>query len=302
MSDRIDEFLKENCPNNEDKPSKWDEIIKPPSALSTSSYLLTGDVGTGKSGLAHSLLEIYGKKYSLTPTVVGIPKSKQHLLPGDYQFLGDRREVAFAENSIILIDEADIQLPLDSNKDKATITNFLSLPRQRNQILILAYHFPRLVKGTYLPFFNAFLFKRPPYLLEFATKKGCEEMMAMMKKASERFDEMTSDEEILKNTYVVAPRIRWQGLLTNELPSFWTDELSKVWKGTAVDEEITVQGKAEQEQLPVIGEDLRKLLTSPDEKNPYWHNTEELRKICEEKGLKTTGTKHDLVARLIGLN
>jgi len=295
MSDRIDDFLKENCPNTEDKPSKWDEVIKP-----EASYLLTGDVGTGKSALAHHLLEKYGKKYSLTPTVVGIPPSKRALLPEGYQFLNDKSEIVFAENAIVLIDEADIQLPLDSNKDKAAVINALSLPRQRNQILILAYHFPRLVKGTYLPFFSAFLFKRPPYLLEFATKKGSDELMAMMKKAGERFDEMTP-EEIVKNTYVVAPRIRWQGLLTNELPSFWSDDLSKVWKGTAVDEELRGIEQVEQAQLP-IGEELKKLLTTAGEENPYWHNTKELRKMCAEKGLKTTGTKHDLVARYLGLN
>ena len=295
MSDRIDDFLKENCPENEDTPSKWDEVIKP-----EASYLLTGDVGTGKSALAHHLLEKYGKKYSLTPTLVGIPPSKQTLLPEGYQFLNDKSKIAFAENSIVLIDEADIQLPLDSKKDKETVINFLSLPRQRNQILILAYHFPRLVKGTYLPFFSGFLFKRPPYLLEFAAKKGSDELMGMMKKAGERFDEMTNNEEILKNTYVVAPRIRWQGLLTNELPSFWSAELSKVWKGTAVDEEFKGLEQVEQDQLP-IDEKYKKLLTTAGEENPFWHSTEELRKMCAEKGLKTTGTKRELVARYLGL-
>jgi len=296
MSDRIDDFLKENCPSNEDKPSEWDKVIKP-----EASYLLTGDVGTGKSALAHHLLEKYGKKYSLTPTVVGIPPSKRSLLPGNYQFLNDKSEIVFAENAIVLIDEADIQLPLDSSKDKAAVINALSLPRQRNQILILAYHFPRLVKGTYLPFFSAFLFKRPPYLLEFATKKGSDELMTMMKKAGERFDEMTSDEEILKNTYVVAPRIRWQGLLTNELPTFWSPELSKVWKGTAVDEELRGIEQGEQAQLP-ISEELKKLLATPGPENPYWHNVATLRKMCAERGLKTTGDKHDLATRLLGLN
>jgi len=204
----------------------WDKVIQP-----KASYLVTGDVGTGKSGLAYYILERYSAKYNLTPAVVGLPKEKQKLLPGNFKFLEDISQIPNAENSVVFIDEADIQLPLDSNKNKEAVINFLSLPRQRKQIFILAYHFPRLVKGTYLPFFSAFLFKRPPYLLEFASKKSSDELTQMMTKASERFDEMTSEDAIRKHCYLVAPRIRWQGVLENPLPSFWTEELSEIWSG-----------------------------------------------------------------------
>jgi len=209
----------------------WDKVIKP-----KASYLVTGDVGTGKSGLAYYILERYSKMYNLTPAVVGLPKEKQDLLPTNFKFLTDISEIPDAENSIVFIDEADIQLPLDSNKNKEAVINFLSLPRQRKQIFILAYHFPRLVKGTYLPFFSAFLFKRPPYLLEFASKKSSDELTKMMMKAGERFDEMTSDEEVRKHCYIVAPRIRWNGVLENPLASFWTEELSEIWSGVKLAE------------------------------------------------------------------
>ena len=190
-------------------------------------------------------METYSTKYELTPTVIGLPKNKRHLLPDTFDFLDSFEEIASRENTIVFIDEADIQLPLDSNRDKEEVVNCLSLPRQRKQIFILAYHYPRLVKGTYLPFFSAFLFKRPPYLIEFATKQGSAEMLKMMAKANERFDELPVDptEKVIpgeqpviikKNTYVVAPRIRWQGMLENPVASFWTQELSEIWSGTEV--------------------------------------------------------------------
>jgi len=227
----IDKFLG-NTEKEKDtpKPSRWDEVIVP-----EASYLLTGDMGAGKSALAYFIIERYSKKYNLRPAVVGLPKNKKHLLPDNFKFLEDIKEIASTESAIVFIDEADIQLPLDSNKDKEAVINFLSLPRQRQQIFILAYHFPRLVKGTYLPFFGGFLFKRPPYLREFASKQGSGEMKGMMDKAGERFDEMATEDEVKQNTYVVAPRIRWQGLLENELPSFWSTELSKIWSGIGVD-------------------------------------------------------------------
>ena len=288
----INKFLGEtaNKEKNTPKPSKWDEVIQP-----KTSYLLTGDMGSGKSALAYYIIERYGEKYGLTPAVVGLPKSKRELLPDNFKFLTDISEIVSTENAIVFIDEADIQLPLDSNKDKEAIINFLSLPRQRKQIFILAYHFPRLVKGTYLPFFNGFLFKRPPYLLEFASKKGSDEVMGMLTKAGERFDEMPSEDEVVKNTYVVAPRIRWQGLLQNDVPSFWSEELSEIWSGVGLE-----QVAPEAQQLELSPEGLREKMKSQGLEDPYWHNVSELQQKCREKGLSTTGNKDELVLRLFG--
>jgi len=293
----INKFLgtkKENTPPP--PPSKWDEVVVP-----KASYLLTGDVGMGKSALAYFILERYSEKYSLTPAVVGLPQNKRTLLPDNFKFLDGIVEIASTENSIVFIDEADIQLPLDSNKDKEAVINFLSLPRQRKQIFILAYHFPRLVKGTYLPFFSGFLFKRPPYLLEFATKQASNEMKGMMTKAGERFDEMPSEDEVLKNTYVVAPKIRWQGLLQNDLPSFWSEELSEIWSGVSIEAGVE-QVAPEAQQLELSPEGLRKKMKAQGLEDPYWHNKDELQQKCREKGLPTTGNKDDLVLRLYGLN
>ncbi len=238
----IDKFMKKENTEEPEPENFWDKVVQP-----KASYLITGDVGTGKSGLAYFILERYSEKYNLTPAVVGLPKAKRDLLPGNFEFLTDISEIPAMENAVVFIDEADIQLPLDSNKNKEAVIQFLSLVRQRKHIFILAYHFPRLVKGTYLPFFSAFMFKRPPYLLEFASKKSSDELMQMMTKAGERFNEMTSEDEIRKHCYVVAPRIRWQGILENPLPGFWSEELSEIWSGVKLAEKL--EGKPKQEKL-----------------------------------------------------
>lgn len=310
----INKFLGETDKEST-QPSKWDEVIQP-----EASYLLTGDVGMGKSALAYFIMERYSEKYDLTPAVVGLPKSKRTLLPDSFRLLTDIREIPIIENAIVFIDEADIQLPLDSNKDKEAVINFLSLPRQRAQIFILAYHFPRLVKGTYLPFFSGFLFKRPPYLIEFASKKGSDELMQMMDKAGERFNEMPSEDEVKKNTYVVAPRIRWQGLLQNPLPTFWSNDLSKIWSGVGVVERrgerlvvsdqlklsALLRRQDENEQSNTM-QRLAKVSSLFSGGVPFediieydkHFNLEQLRQQCRDAGISISGDKKMLAAKLI---
>lgn len=248
----------------------WDRIIVP-----ASSYLILGDVGTGKSALCYWLLERYSQKYGLKPVTVGLPANKVSLLPEGFLPLGEPDDLTKVENVIALIDEADIQLPIEDTKARKYVTNFLSLPRHRHQIFLLAFHFPRLVMGRYLPFFSAFLLKRPPYLIEFASKRKEDALSDMMRKAEERYVELVPPNwepteqqlqplSVVQNTYVVAPRLRWQGMLPNPVPSFWTQELSQVWAGT----EVTKCKQEKQVRLPTG------LVSSADGKTPI---TEEMR-------------------------
>ncbi|MBA7574005.1 hypothetical protein ES708_15807 [subsurface metagenome] len=244
--DDVNEFLKRigmSDPSGQqsDQQSQWDKVIQP-----NSSYLIVGDVGTGKSALAYYLLETFSQKYNLLPAVVGLPRNKQELLPPDFVVLEDPSECTQRENIIAFIDEADIQLPIEDTKAREYVTNFLSLPRHRHQIFLLAFHFPRLVMGRYLPFFSAFFIKRPPYLLEFASKRKGDALQQMMERAEERFAEFPGQQDVVKHTYVVAPRIRWQGMLPNPLASFWSQGLSEIWASAAVDK---IERKPKQQQL-----------------------------------------------------
>ena len=247
------EPAKPACP--EDNP--WDRIIRP-----ESTYLMTGDVGAGKSALLYWLLERYSATYNLRPCVVGLPENKLDLVKLEGIIpLSEAKQLTTQENVIAVVDEAGIQLPLDDTKVRNIVTNILALPRQRNQILILCYHIPRLVLARYLSFFSAFLLKRPPFLIEFASKSKNDSLTQMMYKAEERFAELVppswngKDEkgndvrqpvEVVRSTYVVSPALRWQGMLTNPTPSFWSPELSKIWHGTVVE---PVEGGKQQTRL-----------------------------------------------------
>ncbi|GAH27230.1 unnamed protein product, partial [marine sediment metagenome] len=103
--DDISEFLKKMGMNDQQPvapvANQWDRVIQP-----NSSYLIVGDVGTGKSALAYYLLETYSQKYNLLPAVVGLPRDKQELLPENFIILDDPSECTKHENTITFIDEA----------------------------------------------------------------------------------------------------------------------------------------------------------------------------------------------------
>lgn len=217
----------------------WDDIILP-----KSSYLILGDIGTGKSGLAYWLTEKYSQEYHLRPATV-LPGGAT--LPDNWEVLLSPEECTKMENAMVFIDEADLQLPMNDFKMRDVVLNFLMLPRQRNAIFLLAFHYPRLVMSTFLPSFSSFLLKRPPYLREFAGKSNSKEIRNMLDKAEERFVELIPPNwrpnphtgelqhpAVLRHTYVISGPLHWQGMLSNPLPSFWSDDLSCVWKGRQV--------------------------------------------------------------------
>lgn len=265
-----------------------------------------GDVGTGKSALAYWLLERFSQKYGLFPTVVGFPREKQSLLPSGFIVKDEPEECIGLENAIVFIDEADLQLPIEDTKARKYVTNFLSLPRHRHQIFLLAFHFPRLVLARYLPFFRGFLIKRPPYLLEFASKGKGDALQQMMEKAEERFAELPS-EDVFKNTYVIAPRIRWQGMLENSLCSFWSDEVSEVWAGTEIKGGGKLIGQLIRSTDPAGAKrlsEMRALFPGgiPLDKivdYDFRYTLKELRETCRKAGLTVSGDKKMLAARLI---
>ncbi len=237
-------------------PNQWDEVIIPGQA-----YLVIGDKRMGKSALCHWIMENYSKKYNLIPVVVGLPREKQSLLPPNFVMKDTINECAEIVNTVVFVDEAGLQLPLDDAKCRDYVVNLLSLAGQRQQILLLAFHFPRLALARYLPFFDGFLLKRPPYLLEFASKGKNDMLYQMMVKAEARFADFIQHsppteaeiKQVKGHTFVVAPRLRWTGLLENPMPSFWTQELSLVWAGTSMKTDKK-SSEPIQSTLPVQGE------------------------------------------------
>lgn len=258
MDDEIVKFLEgiESLPSED----QWSKVIQP-----CSSYGIYGEIGSGKTALAFYLVERFSRKYGLTPAIVNFPLEKRNLLPSNFILPESIEECFGLEGAILLIDEAGLQFPIESRKAHQFMINLLSLPRHRNQIIFLTYHYPRLEFGRYIPHHAGLLVKRPPYLsVEYGSKRPNDLLSQILRKANERFSEITEDHR--KYTYVIAPRLRWEGMLTSPLPSFWSEELSRAWAGAKVAE-------PEQKQLHFDFHHYR--LVATDGKTPI---TEEMRR------------------------
>lgn len=285
----------------EQQADMWAKVILP-----ESSNLIIGDVRTGKTGLAFYLLERFSKEYNLAPMVVGLTRDKAALLPAHFKILDTPQEVTKQEKAIIFIDEADLQLSMEDPKKRKMVINFLSLPGHRDQILILAFHFPRLILGRYVPYFATIMIKRPPYFLEYAGKSKNDMFVKMMARAEERFKEMPSQDDIRRSVYVASRDARWQGMLHNPLCSFWSTELSKAWSGVPV--EAPCQAPLEPLKKPALTTDerleknfgsvspeIKARIIEMDRSYPL----EQLRRMCQDKGLPTSGDKKTLAGRLV---
>ena len=102
--DDISEFLRKmGMREDNQEPSQWDRLIQ-----RNCSYLIVGDVGTGKSALAYYLLDTFSRKYDLLPAVVGFPRDKQSLLPNDRIVLDEPSECTKREN---IIPKSAIKMP-----------------------------------------------------------------------------------------------------------------------------------------------------------------------------------------------
>jgi len=73
----IEKFLKQmGMKDQQPTTGQWDRVIQP-----NSSYLIIGDVGTGKSALAHHLLETFSQKYNLLPAASPDTDTRYFSLP-----------------------------------------------------------------------------------------------------------------------------------------------------------------------------------------------------------------------------
>ena len=104
METDVSKFLKKMGMRDDQQTTsnQWDSVIQP-----NSSYLIVGDVGTGKSALAYYLLETFSQKYNLLPAVVGLPREKQGMLPSNFVVKDSPNDCTQLESAIVFIDEAE---------------------------------------------------------------------------------------------------------------------------------------------------------------------------------------------------
>jgi hypothetical protein len=211
------------------KQPSWLDIVRPPKVI-----IILGYVGKGKSALAYCLAEMLIKECSFSGVVVNLPMSKAHLLPDTFR-VKKLEDIEQCENSVIIIDEGTTKLPA-GNKMEELIKGYSSLCRQRNQVIIFVFHSSRDAGSRILRGVGPIMIKEPSRRqIQFGSKDAW--IKSMLEAAKERFRtirEMGND--VREFVFVDCEEPEYQGIMKNSLPSFWSEELSKAWSGTEVEQ------------------------------------------------------------------
>ena len=204
--------------------NKWEKIIVP-----STVNLIIGKKGNGKSALGYYLADISGKKHNLLPVIVGFPEDKHSLLPNNY-VIKNLDEALVTENAVLLIDEGTTMLPAGSRLDEL-VKSMSALSRQRNQIIILIFHTSRDIGSKILRGVDAIMVKEPSRRqIDQGSKNNW--WYFLLTEARQKIREQGGNRK--KYSYVDCEEPDFRGILTNPLPQFWSEDLSKAWANTNI--------------------------------------------------------------------
>jgi hypothetical protein len=248
---------------------KWTKLIHPESA-----NVILGKRRAGKSGLAYYLMEELGAAYSLQPCVVNFPRSKLHLLPSNFaaQNLDDGIQM---NDAIVLVDEGTTQLPAGQRKLEELVKGAQALCGQRNQVIIFVFHASSDVGSRILRGLDAIIAKEPSTRqIQWGSKDDyfrdfLEQAKSVLSTRGKQF------------SYVDCEDREVRAIVRNPLPSFWSEELSRVWAGVTGDTDYNMNDDT---------------LFEPYEDK---YLATELRDKARAGGLSPTGTKRELIAHLL---
>jgi hypothetical protein len=202
-----------------DPDSIWLKRIIHPSIV-----LIIGKRGSGKSASSYRILELF--RFGPKPYVVGVPASKLHLLPNWISIVSTLEEVP--DGAIAIVDEAYIRYHARNStaQESKEMSKIINLSRQRGQTLIFVSQEARQIDINIASSANVFIFKDPGLL---QLKFDRPELNQLAIKAREAFTTISGDKKPWN--YLYSPDADFSGLIKNELPSFWTPGLSRIFAG-----------------------------------------------------------------------
>lgn len=199
--------------------------------------LILGDIRMGKSCLGYGILEAISNERPAY--VYGLPQEKHHLLPACIKPIDT---LEFPEGSAVLCDEAYISFySRQSFKDANKFMDlFAGIVGQKE---ILGIYITQLSRKLDIGIVSAakLLLIKSPSLLQ--SKLDRSELRKILLEARNAFDYIIppdgvdSDDWERRATYAIAKR--FEGIIeeSNTPPSFWTEELSRAYKGVPLSQE-----------------------------------------------------------------
>ena len=181
--------------------------------------LITGKRGSGKTSLGMKLFELVNKKTRRKCYITGYEKVK---LPFFIKKTDDIEKIP--NNSVCLIDEGAIMYSARESMNKAHkyLSKIMSIARHKNLTLFLIVQNSAMIDVNVLRLTDVLLLKEPSLLQTKFERKAIKEMY---EKAIKSFDGKKD-----KKSFFYVFDDDYEGLLKYELPSFWSDKISKGFK------------------------------------------------------------------------
>jgi hypothetical protein len=214
------ELVPSNTPHTNEyvePDSIWLKRIIHPSIV-----LIIGRRGSGKSASSYRILELF--RFGPKPYVVGVPTSKQHLLPNWISIVPTLEEVP--PGSVVLIDEAYIHYHARSSttRESLEMSKIINLSRQREQTIIFVSQESRQLDKSIVGAADVIIFKDLGLLQLQFDRPGLNQFAT---KAKDAFATVIGDKR--RWSYLCSLDNNFSGLIENELPSFWTPGLSRMY-------------------------------------------------------------------------
>lgn len=189
--------------------------------------VIVGSRGTGKTTLGCSLLEGF-RDHRWDKFVVGIPRTAQRHFPAWIKQVPTLWDLP--NRAIALVDEAHLKHGMRmSEQDRRDLIQMLSQSRQREQLLIFVSQQTRTLSREIVAAADVLIIKRMlPHQVKFE-RPEFEEALSV---AQEKLKLATTDRR--KLSYVYAPDDEIEMLMTNEMPSFWSESVSNMFAGTGL--------------------------------------------------------------------
>jgi len=190
--------------------------------------LIIGKRGSGKSSLGHKVLEL-AKEKGLSPYLLGFPEEKSMSIPSYITLTNSLDEIP--DNAAVFLDESYMYLfsrESFSNFNKA-MAKFIGVSRQKNILLVFATHLTRKLDVSCIYDADNLIFRQPSYLhLKFER----EEIKSYIHDAADFFSSLDADPR--RYAYIVTEK----GVvkIEVELPSYWSEDISKSFSGISFGE------------------------------------------------------------------
>ena len=210
--------------------NRWLEIIPVPSVV-----LLRGRRRWGKTALGCFLLWLFFNQKGMTPYIVNFPKNKRKLLPDWIKTINDLNKLP--KGCIAMMDEVSLKWAAQKYNlsEKEIIDQLISISGQKDQIIIIISHHAAKILLSMVREVDVQLFKLPSKM---HSKLERSEIRVFTKEALAAFEDLNmSKEEKKAYTYVITDDIDGE-MITNPLPDFWSEELSKAWSDLKFESKI----------------------------------------------------------------